>query len=142
MMNLSVSPMPFGSGRPVSKALKASQGFTLIEVLVALSIFAVAVATMSGAMRNNVSNSNYLRDKTLAHWVASNKMVEIQQSDVYPPIEDRRDKVEFGGRQWIVRTRVEKTVSVMRKLEISVGVEQGGDVNYLSFLEGYFSDAK
>lgn len=130
MTSLSVGPMT------------STKGFTLIEVMVALSIFAVAVSTLSGAMRNNVSNSSYLKDKTMAHWVASNKMVEIQQSGVYPPIADRKDKVEFAGREWIVRTRVEKTVTVMRKLEVSVGVDQGGEVNYFSFLEAYFSDAK
>lgn len=126
----------------LSQTMTSNKGFTLIEVLIALAIFAVAIASLSGAMRNNISNSNYLQDKTFAHWIATNKMVEIQQSGVYPPIADRSDKVEFAGREWVVRTKVEKTSDFVRRVTVSVGAEGEDDVNYFSFLEGFFSDAK
>ena len=60
-----------------------STGFTLIEVLVALAIFAVAGAALSTAIQGNVRNANYLKDKTLANWIANNKMVELHQANQF-----------------------------------------------------------
>ncbi len=123
---------------------KTSNGFTLIEVLVALSIFAVAVASLSGALQNSVRNADYIKEKTIAHWIANNKMVEMQAADNFPPIADRTEKVEFAGRQWVVRTKVEKANTAMpvRIAEVSVGVNVDGEVNYYSIINGIFSDTK
>lgn len=120
----------------------AIEGFTLIEVLVALAIFAVAVASLSGAMQNNVKNASYLQEKTLAHWIASNKMVELSAMGGYPPLADRTDKVEFAGQEWVVRTHIQKaqTQLPIRIGEVSVGKEGEEGVNYFSTLSGLFSD--
>lgn len=54
------------------------QGFTLLELLVAVAILTIIAMT---ALSNNstiISNSSYLREKTLAHWVAMNKAAELR----------------------------------------------------------------
>lgn len=123
---------------------KSASGFTLIEVLVALAIFAVAVASLSAAMQNNVKNANYLKDKTLAHWIATNKMVELTATGDYPALADRTDKVEFAGQQWVVNTKIQKaqTKMAIRIGEVSVGRETDGEPNYFATLTGLFSEAK
>ena len=121
-----------------------SNGFTLIEVLVALAIFAVAGAALSTAIQGNVRNANYLKDKTLANWIANNKMVELHQVNQYPKPMDRIDKLEFAGREWVVNTKVQKAQSKMpvRIVEISGGVEYGDETNYYATLTGLVSDTK
>ena len=47
-------------------------GFTLVEVLVALSVIAIALAAVLKGASEGASSARYLRDKTLAHWVAMN----------------------------------------------------------------------
>jgi general secretion pathway protein I len=55
-----------------------ARGFTLLEILVALAIVGIVVI---GFLRGNsvmIANAEYLRRKTLAHWVAMNRTAEIR----------------------------------------------------------------
>lgn len=54
------------------KYISKQQGFTLIEVLIALVILAIALTAIIKAVSNNTRNLIYLQDKTAAHWVAMN----------------------------------------------------------------------
>jgi general secretion pathway protein I len=113
--------------------------------MVALAIFAVSITALSGTFHSNVRNAVYLKNKTLAHWIAQNEMVQLRAqliaANSFPAIGDRRDKREFAGRQWIIRTQVIKTpVTGMNKIEISVGADSPGELNELAILEGYLSD--
>ena len=47
------------------------RGFTLIEVLVATAIIAIALGAIIHSASLGVANLTYLRDKTFAHWVAA-----------------------------------------------------------------------
>ena len=50
------------------RAVKAA-GFTLIEVIVALVVIALGMLGVIQAVSQTASNTGYLRDKTIAHWV-------------------------------------------------------------------------
>ncbi|HAG93738.1 MAG: type II secretion system protein GspI [Pseudomonadales bacterium] len=122
-----------------------STGFTLIEVMIALAIFAVAVASLSTAMHGNVRNANYLKEKTIANWIANNKLVEIHAANTYPPLQDRSDKIEYAGTEWVVNTKVQKAQTKMpiRIVEVSVGIENADDeVDYFSTLTAIVSDTQ
>ena len=128
-----------------ASSIRSAAGFTLIEVMVALAIFAVAVAGLSSAMHNNVRNANYLKEKTVANWIANNKMVEIHAAGDYPPLQDRSDKIEYAGAQWVVNTKIQKTRNenmAIRLIEVSVGMENDGEPNYFATITGLVSDTK
>ncbi len=79
---------------------KRSRGFTLLEILVALAVMSIAIL---GFMRGNsslIANADYLRQKTLAHWVAMNQAAEIGLTGQW--LNDKgADGVElFAGRSW------------------------------------------
>ena len=122
-----------------------SVGFTLIEVMIALAIFAVAVASLSTAMHGNIRNADYLKEKTIANWIANNKLVEIHAANTYPPLQDRSDKIEYAGAEWVVTTKVQKAQTKMpiRIAEVSVGRENSDDeVDYFSTITAIVSDTK
>lgn len=110
----------------------------------ALAIFSVAVAGLSSAMHGNVRNAGYLKDKTIANWIANNKMVELHAAGAYPPLQDRTDKLEYAGTEWVVNTKVQKaqTKMAIRIVEVSVGQESEGETNYFATLTGLISDTK
>ena len=45
------------------------KGFTLIEVLIALAILAIALTAVIEATSKNIQNTLYLQNKTIASWV-------------------------------------------------------------------------
>jgi len=55
-----------------------SRGFTLIEVMVALAVVAVALPALLMSLYQQVDSTGYLRDKSLANMVAANKLSEIR----------------------------------------------------------------
>lgn len=75
-------------------------GFTLIEVLVALVIVAVAVAAVLGALTTAANSAIYLRDKTFASWIALNRLTETRLA-LAAPLDGKSDGVlEYAGRRW------------------------------------------
>lgn len=62
--------------------MKKHHGFTLIEVLLALSIVAIAFAALLKATTSDIVNTERLRNKTLAHWVAMQGLSMIQLATI------------------------------------------------------------
>jgi general secretion pathway protein I len=75
-------------------------GFTLLEVLIALAIVALAVGALLGTVTSSASNVIYLKDKTLAQWVALNRLTEIRISQQMPDKGRRTGNTEMAGTKW------------------------------------------
>jgi general secretion pathway protein I len=80
--------------------MKNGRGFTLIEVLIALAIVAMSVGALLGTLTSAASNISYLRDKTLAEWVALNRLAEIRISQQMPDKGKRAGNAVMGGMRW------------------------------------------
>lgn len=83
------------------RSKRASHGFTLIEVMVALAIVVVAFVAMYGSMMQVVAGVSIMQDKTLATWIAFDRITEIRVSDKFPGDSDTRDEIEMAGLEWI-----------------------------------------
>lgn len=55
-----------------------SNGFTLLEVLVAMTILAVALAALIKGGSDHSRNTLYLQERTLAHWAGQNVLAEYE----------------------------------------------------------------
>jgi general secretion pathway protein I len=55
-----------------------ARGFTLVEVMVALAIVAIALPAVLVSLYQQIDDTAYLRDKTIAQMVAANKLAEIR----------------------------------------------------------------
>lgn len=84
-----------------------SPGFTLLEVLVALAIFAIVAAVVLTAAGRSVNNAGRLEALTLAGWIADNRLTELQLQQPAPSVGREDQELEFGGRQWQTLSEVE-----------------------------------
>jgi general secretion pathway protein I len=97
---------------------------TLIEVLVALAIFATASLSVMSAVTQHTRTLDYLQEKTLAAIVADNQMALAQlQGNVASA---RSGQVEMAGRTWYWKLSPTATLSgYIRSFDISVGLDKG-----------------
>jgi len=97
------------------------QGFTLLEVLVALAILAIGLAALIKVSTFNAENARYLRDKTLAHWVAMNVLTAVQVQGKWLEIGKTEETVMMADRYWYWLLRVSETVDEeLRRLDVQV----------------------
>jgi general secretion pathway protein I len=76
------------------------RGFTLLEVLVALAIVAMSVGALLGTITSSASNIIYLKEKTLAEWVALNRLTEVRIDQNMPGKGARTGNAVMGGQRW------------------------------------------
>lgn len=103
------------------------QGFTLIEMLVALAIFSLAALALLRLGGATATNSASLADQAIAQIVARNLAVETL-SDPQPPVFGTSEgNVANGGRTWRwTRTVSRSPEARIQQIEIIVQPEAGG----------------
>lgn len=79
--------------------MRRAAGFTLLEVLVALVVVAVAVAALGRAGSQVLDSQAELESRTWALWVAGNALAELR---LEPAVStgQRRGSTDMGGRDW------------------------------------------
>ena len=96
-------------------------GFTLIEVLVALAIAAMGLAAALSVVTNSARNVNYLRDKTLASWIALNQITTLHLSLQLPSVDKTDGDVDYANDKWKwVQTVTQTDVPGMRRVDVAV----------------------
>ncbi len=59
-------------------------GFTLIEVMVALTIIAISLGALLSTSGTQANSVGFLKHKTLAHWVADSSKLKAHSKRIYP----------------------------------------------------------
>jgi len=93
----------------------------LLEVLVALAIFAMVAASVLTATSRSLQTAARLEDKTLAMWIADNQLTELQLAP--EPVADGRaqGELEFAGRRWQWQSEIKATSEpTMRRVSLWV----------------------
>ncbi|MGD8567475.1 MAG: type II secretion system minor pseudopilin GspI [Gammaproteobacteria bacterium] len=120
---------------------KSAGGFTLIEVMVALGIIAVAMAAVMMTVSANVRNATGLKERTFAHWVAMNKMAELHilNDSEWPAVKKTTGSALMAEHEWYWEQQVEETDDErVRRVYIRVRVNED-DEYPLTTLVGFVS---
>ena len=132
-------------GRAATKSVgeMRTPGFTLIEMLVALTVIAVVGLAVSSAVGNVVAQTYTLEQRMVAHWVAENdlarvRLARIGSTDAVPTGRET-ERVRMSGRTWRVdRNIAETTHPWLRRVEIEVyEVADGEDIGPLHRMVGF-----
>jgi general secretion pathway protein I len=125
---------------------RASSGFTLIEVLAALVIVSLGMMAVIQAVSQTASNSAYLHEKSVAHWIALNRVTEMRLALQPPPTGESSGEVEMSGARWHWSAVVVATqLASMRRIDVSVArasdAKAGADgENQLATITGFYGE--
>jgi general secretion pathway protein I len=123
-------------------AAAAAAGFTLIEVLAALVIVSLGMLGVIEAVTQQARNGTYLREKTLAHWIAMNVVTDQRLKAAPPPVAESSDDVEYAGRRWHWTMKVSQTqVQSLRRMDVTVRPAESRDGVVLATVTGFYGSA-
>ena len=99
----------------------SSRGFTLVEVLVALMVVAMGLAALMVAVSSTARTSGYLRDKTLAQWMALNRLSEVRLNLNKFGQNTDTGELSFANRTWHYDTRYfDTSIPTMKRIVVRV----------------------
>ncbi|MCG6938425.1 MAG: type II secretion system minor pseudopilin GspI [Gammaproteobacteria bacterium] len=84
-------------------------GFTLIEVMIALTIIAISLGALLSTSGSQANNASYLKQKTLAHWVAVNELTQIRIGKEFPDVGDKKGSTSMAKHDWYWIRTTKKT---------------------------------
>jgi len=105
-----------------------AKGFTLLEVLVALSICAMAGIAAMQATSEHIQHLSTIEEQTYASWVAENILIEQRtKGDQWQGKNGARGSQKMAGVNWFWRQNVVATVD---KSFVKVTIEVFSDEKY------------
>ncbi len=117
-------------------------GFTLLEIMVAIAILATAMTAVIKSTSQVSTNAFLLRQKTFAHWVAQNKMNELMITKAWPDVGKDKDETNLADLDWEVEIQTEAGMfEYVRKVTIYVSSADTPD-EVATSVSGYLIEPK
>lgn len=111
------------------------RGFTLLEMLVALSIISIAALTLVRLDAYAVRSAGDLDESTMAGVVAQNRAIELWTDPAPPTIGNSASSVANAGRNWRVEQRVVRTADdSLLRIDLIVRPETGRGQSVLTII--------
>jgi len=121
------------------RLIPAARGFTLIEVLIALAVLTISMSALIQAGGTRADHVGYLRDRTLAHWIATDRITDFRLAEDWPAAGTQEGETEMAGRTWSWRAEISETPEpAVRRIEVAVGIGEDGEP--LSRVAGFLGD--
>ena len=127
-------------------ALREIFGFTLVEVMVALAVVAVALPALLLTLSQQLDGLRYLEDRTHAQWVAANRLAELRLvAGAKGSLQTGRvsGTEELAGRSWYWWSEgVETEVPGFFRYEIVVSDQEDGEASPVHTFDGYLAQER
>lgn len=102
---------------------KSQRGFTLVEVMVALTIVAFSLTAIAASMNQMIDAANTMRERTYAGWIAQNKITELRLANVAPEVSSTSGEIDYANSQWSWRTVISETgIEGFYRVDVSVSL--------------------
>ena len=107
---------------------KKLKGFTLIEVLIALAIVAIALAAVIKATSSDVKNTDRIKSVTIGHWVQMHAVAMLQLKLLNPSSSQTISQVTtMLNQKWYWRAQISNTPSnTIKKATITISQSRQG----------------
>lgn len=114
-------------------------GFTLIEVLVALAIFALCASVFTARSTSTLSNRQRIIEQQVALWIAKNRLAEIRTG-----IPETKIQSQDAYSRWQIHSSIDATASPKLKkvtVKISPRNQENPDQYNVAELVAYIAEA-
>ena len=124
---------------PQAKNAGGEAGFTLIEVLIALAIIGIAMSAIIKAASQNIKDTHYLQQKTMATWVGTEVIHATQAGILKLPKEpdDLQEETDMLGQTWSWKAHLAPTPNP-KVQEIKVNVFYHSEESPLASMTGFY----
>ncbi|GGC86647.1 type II secretion system minor pseudopilin GspI [Halopseudomonas salina] len=124
--------------------LSRNKGFTLLEVLVAMTILAVALAALVKGGSDHSRNTLYLQERTLAHWAGQNLLAEYE-TGMRPVAEgNRTGDTVMGPFRYGYRVEINNytpqapmPLPAVKRVDIRLWLLEQGEDDQRAFVSGF-----
>ena len=121
---------------------KKISAFTLLEVMVALTVIAITLGAIIKTGSDQAANTAYLKEKSIGHWVAVNNLNQLLLEKQWPALGKTTDSIEMANHEWHWQREVLKTLSPdTRQIIFRIYKDQDRE-QQVSQLVGYVTDPK
>lgn len=85
-----------------------NNGFTLLEIVIALAIVAIAMLALSESISQSANVTNEVEKRLFASWLAANQIERLRYKSRFEKTkaQSKSDQLEMGGYKWRVTTKV------------------------------------
>lgn len=111
--------------QPLNKCWKNCQGFTLLEVIIALGIVAVGILAVSRTITGFAETTITLEQRMVATWIASNRLETLRILKSTPVPGTTHGSEEMAERVWYFRETTTTTADpYLFRIDITVYTDQ------------------
>jgi len=116
-----------------------SKGFTLVEILVALTILAITMGAYLSQLDTQVAQTHTIRNRTLAHWAGQNHLAKLRIENQWPGLGTQSFITIQGQQEWQIQQDVGATPNAqIKRVELRMFAADG---EFSGSLVGYVSNA-
>jgi general secretion pathway protein I len=125
--------------------MSSNKGFTLLEVMIALTVFALMATTLSQTTASAVDNQLGIERSIFANWIAENEIM-LLRSNAWEDIKSSSSDIEMANQEWVVNKKVKDKKSFsgvaipLEVKELTVTVSLKGQSSSIVTLTAYLAN--
>jgi len=114
-------------------------GFTLVEVMVALSIVALSLMGIAASMNQMIDAANTMRERTYASWIAQNKIAELRLANAQAEVSSTSGEIDYANTTWVWSADISET-GIEGFFRIDVAISLAGSEYIIRTVTGFIGE--